>query len=394
MFKIIAKDKNTKARAGELTTPHGVLKTPMFFPVATQATVKTLSNEDVKACGAQAVLSNTYHLYLRPGLEVLKKAGGLHKFMGWDRPILTDSGGYQVFSLATLMKVKEEGVEFQSHLDGSKHFLKPEDIVDLQLGFGSDIIMPLDECVHYPAEKDYARASLKLTTDWARRSKKRFIGTFPEGTLCQPSLNSMMLQGVPSGNVPAACRPLLFGIAQGATYLDLRKEAVEKLVEIGFDGYAVGGVSVGEPDELVGEIAQYALGLLPEESPHYLMGVGTPLDIIESVSEGADMFDCVMPTRNGRNGTAFTEKGKIVLRNAAYIDDFSVIENGCGCLACKGGYTRAYIRHLIGASEILGLRLVSLHNVYFYVKLMEDIQNAIISGSYSKFKEEFVKKYK
>lgn len=366
MFKIIAKDKNTKARAGELTTAHGALKTPLFFPVATQATVKTLSNEDVKACGAQAVLSNTYHLYLRPGLPILKKAGGLHKFMGWDRPILTDSGGYQVFSLATLMKVKEEGVEFQSHLDGSKHFLRPEDVVEIQLEFGSDIIMPLDECVHYPAEKDYARSSLMLTTDWARRSKSAFMG-----------------------NVP-----LLFGIAQGATYLDLRKEAVERLVDIGFDGYAVGGVSVGEPDELVGEIGNYTLGLLPEKSPHYLMGVGTPADIIEAVSNGADMFDCVMPTRNGRNGTAFTKNGKIALRNAVYADDFSVIEEGCGCLTCKGGYTRAYIRHLIGAHEILGLRIVSLHNVYFYVKLMEDIRDAVISGAFADFKDMFLRNYR
>jgi len=395
MFKIAAKDKNTKARAGELTTPHGTLKTPLFFPVATQATVKTLSNEDVKACGAQAILSNTYHLYLRPGLEILKKAGGLHKFMGWDGPILTDSGGYQVFSLATLMKVKEEGVEFQSHLDGSKHFLSPEDIVMLQLGFGSDIVMPLDECVHYPAEKDYARASLALTTNWARRSKlaysveKRFMGTCQKGTLCKSSLENMGLQSVPFWHVP-----LLFGIAQGATYLDLRKEAVERLVDIGFDGYAVGGVSVGEPDKLVGEVAQYTLGLLPEKSPHYLMGVGTPPDIIESVSEGADMFDCVMPTRNGRNGTAFTGSGKIVLRNAVYIDDFRVIEEGCGCLTCKNGYTRAYIRHLIGASEILGLRLVSLHNVYFYVKLMEDIRSAIINGKFAAFKEAFLRSYR
>ncbi|MDP3789812.1 MAG: tRNA guanosine(34) transglycosylase Tgt [Candidatus Omnitrophota bacterium] len=392
MFKIISKDKTTKARAGELTTPHGTLKTPMFFPVATQATVKTLSNEDVKACGAQAVLSNTYHLYLRPGLEILKKAGGLHRFMGWDRPILTDSGGYQVFSLATLMKVREDGVQFQSHLDGSKHFLSPEDVVDLQFGFGSDIIMPLDECVHYPAEKDYARASLALTVDWARRSKERFterFGDVPERDTLQVKSDKHEIAGC-----PFLVRPLLFGIAQGATYLDLRKEAVEKLVEIGFDGYAVGGVSVGEPDELVGEIAQYALGLLPENSPHYLMGVGTPLDIIQSVSEGADMFDCVMPTRNGRNGTAFTRDGKIVLRNAVYIDDFRVIEEGCGCLACKGGYTRAYIRHLIGASEILGLRLVSLHNVYFYVRLMEDIRGAIISGSFNMFKEAFLKKYR
>ncbi|MBU4376794.1 MAG: tRNA guanosine(34) transglycosylase Tgt [Candidatus Omnitrophica bacterium] len=386
MFKIIAKDKSTKARAGELDTPHGVLKTPLFFPVATQASVKTLSNEDVKACGSQAILSNTYHLYLRPGIDILKKAGGLHKFMGWDRPILTDSGGYQVFSLATLMKVKEEGVEFQSHLDGSKHFLSPEDVVELQFGFGSDIIMPLDECVHYPAEKDYARSSLMLTTDWAERSKVAFGDVSLWDT---PQIRKQ-----DGAECPKVTRPLLFGIAQGATYLDLRKEAVERLVDIGFDGYAVGGVSVGEPDELVGEVGNYTLELLPERFPHYLMGVGTPIDIIEAVSNGADMFDCVMPTRNGRNGSAFTKKGKLVLRNAVHVDDFSVIEEGCGCLTCKGGYTRAYIRHLIGAHEILGLRLVSLHNVYFYVKLMEDIRSAIISGNFSNFKDGLLKNYK
>jgi queuine tRNA-ribosyltransferase len=380
MYKIIKKDKDSRARAGELATPHGALKTPLFFPVATQATVKTLSNEDVKDCGAQAVLSNTYHLYLRPGVDILKKAGGLHKFMGWDGPILTDSGGYQVFSLATLMKVKEEGVDFQSHIDGSRHFLSPEDVVRLQLEFGSDIIMPLDECVHYPAEKDYARSSLKLTTDWARRSKEHF----------KKQAVTRHTSQVTSREI----KPLLFGITQGATYLDLRKEAVEKLVDIGFDGYAIGGVSVGEPDELVSEVAQYALGLLPEESPHYVMGVGTPIDILEAVSEGADMFDCVMPTRNGRNGTAFTKAGKVVLRNTIYADDFRAIEEGCGCSCCKGTYSRAYIRHLINSSEILGLRLVSLHNVYFYAKLMKDIRSAIESGTFSEFKSEFLKKYR
>ncbi len=375
MFKIIARDKSTKARLGELETPRGVLKTPLFFPVATQATVKTLSNEDIKDCGAQAVLSNTYHLYLRPGIEILEKAGGLHKFMAWEGPILTDSGGYQVFSLATLMKVKEEGVEFQSHIDGSRHFLAPEDVVGLQLRFGSDIIMPLDECVHYPAEKDYARASLDLTTDWAERSKAHFLAHR-------------------SSLIADRRIPLLFGIAQGATYLDLRKEAVERLVEIGFDGYAVGGVSVGEPDELVSEVAQYALGLLPEYAPHYVMGVGTPVDMLEAVSRGADMFDCVMPTRNGRNGTAFTKKGKLVLRNSAYADDFQVIEEGCACLACRGGYSRAYLRHLIGAAEILGLRLVSLHNVYFYVKLMKEIRSSLKAGNFSTFKSRFLKEYR
>lgn len=390
MFKIIAKDKTTKARAGELTTPHGVLKTPMFFPVATQATVKTLSNEDVKDCGAQAVLSNTYHLYLRPGIGILEKAGGLHKFMGWDRPILTDSGGYQIFSLATLMKVKEEGVEFQSHIDGSKHFLSPEDVVGLQLAFGSDIIMPLDECVHYPAEKDYARASLKLTSEWAERSKEKFLKVTRSLPQLRSGLPSVACHHVTSNDK----KPLLFGIAQGATYLDLRKEAVERLIDIGFDGYAVGGVSVGEPDELVSEVAQYTLGLLPEKYPHYVMGVGTPVDIIEAVSEGSDMFDCVMPTRNGRNGTAFTKTGKVVLRNSIYTDDFQVIEEGCGCLSCKGGYSRAYLRHLINSGEILGLRLVSLHNVYFYVRLMKDIRTAIEQGNFAEFKEEFLRNYK
>jgi queuine tRNA-ribosyltransferase len=404
MFKIIVKDKNSKARAGELTTPHGVLKTPMFFPVATQATVKTLSNEDVKDCGAQAVLSNTYHLYLRPGIGILEKAGGLHKFMGWDRPILTDSGGYQIFSLATLMKVKEEGVEFQSHIDGSKHFLSPEDVVGLQLAFGSDIIMPLDECVHYPAEKDYARASLKLTSEWAERSKAAFtknrVTPIPLTTFGYGAGRSQGQCGakrsLPEGDKVTSNdkKPLLFGIAQGATYLDLRKEAVERLIDIGFDGYAVGGVSVGEPNELVSEVVQYTLGLLPEKYPHYVMGVGTPVDIIEAVSEGSDMFDCVMPTRNGRNGTAFTKTGKVVLRNSIYTDDFQVIEEGCGCLSCKGGYSRAYLRHLINSGEILGLRLVSLHNVYFYVKLMKDIRNAVISGKFADFREEFVRQYR
>jgi len=381
MFKIIAKDKNTKARAGELTTPHGVLKTPLFFPVATQATVKTLSNEDIIECGIQAILSNTYHLYLRPGVDILKKAGGLHKFMGWDRPILTDSGGYQIFSLATLMRVKDEGVEFQSHIDGSKHFLSPEDIVGFQLAFGSDIIMPLDECVHYPAEKDYARASLRLTNSWAERSKVRFT-------------KQVVTRSQGHKVTSKEKKPLLFGIAQGATYLDLRKEAVSRLVDIGFDGYAVGGVSVGEPDELVSEVAQYTLGLLPEGCPHYVMGVGTPVDILEAVSEGSDMFDCVMPTRNGRNGTAFTKRGKVVLRNSIYTDGFQVIEEGCECLSCKGNYSRAYLRHLINSGEILGLRLVSLHNVYFYAKLMKDIRSAIEKGNFAKFKEEFLKNYR
>ena len=368
MFKLLHKDKSTKARLGKLVTAHGVVNTPIFMPVGTQGTVKALSNEEVKTCGAEIILGNAYHLYLRPGLDIIRKAGGLHKFMGWDRPILTDSGGYQVFSLAKLRKLSEEGAEFSSHIDGSKHFLSPEGAIDIQMTLGSDIMMTLDECVHYPAAKDYVEQSLGLTTRWAKRSKEHLAKTQNKGQL-------------------------LFGIVQGGAYLDLRKRAAEDLIKIGFDGYAIGGVSVGEPEELIHEISSYAATLLPDDKPKYLMGLGTPLGILEAISNGIDMFDCVVPTRNGRNGQAFTWNGELQLRNASYKEDFRPIDENCACYACKN-HTRAYIRHLFNTQEILGLRLVSLHNIHFYVKLIELSRESIASGRFAEFIDRFNSKYK
>lgn len=364
-FTVVHQDKDTQARTGLLQTAHGVVKTPVFMPVGTQATIKTLSSQELLDCQVQMVLSNAYHLYLRPGREVIKQAGGLHKFMSWDRPILTDSGGFQVFSLAVLRKITQKGVEFQSHIDGSKHFLTPKDIIEIQLDLGSDILMPLDECVHYPAARDYTQESLKLTNTWARRSWQAFHQ-----------------QEDRDGR-------LLFGIVQGSTYLDLRQQATEELLEMDFSGYAVGGISVGEPEELKYEILEHTLKFLPKEKPRYAMGVGSPLDIFKAVQMGVDMFDCVMPTRHARNGTAFIKSGKIVLRNAPYAQDYQPIEPGCRCSVCKN-YTRAYIRHLVNVDEILGVRLVSLHNVYFYAMLMQRIREAIQQNRFLELKKEFM----
>jgi queuine tRNA-ribosyltransferase len=372
IFKTLHKDKDSRARLGILKTAHGEVQTPVFMPVGTQGSVKTLSNDEVKTCGASIILGNAYHLFLRPGLDVIKKAGGLHEFMGWDRPILTDSGGYQVFSLAVLRKISEKGVEFSSHIDGAKHFITPEDVIDIQKTLGSDIMMIFDECVHYPAARDYVEQSLELTTKWARRSKEYLRST--------------------QNAVRCTRDQLLFGIVQGSTYTDLRKKAVEDLLEIGFDGYAIGGVSVGEPNELIHEISSYTASLLPEDRARYLMGMGTAPDILEAISNGIDMFDCVVPTRNGRNGQAFTWSGELQLRNAEYKEDFTPIDKDCGCMACRN-YTRAYIRHLFNTQELLGLRLVSLHNVHFYVKLVELSREAIRDGSFSEFRKAFVKKY-
>ena len=307
MFKLIHKDKSCKARLGKLTTAHGEVNTPVFMPVGTQGTVKALSNDEVKACGAEIILGNAYHLYLRPGLDIIKKAGGLHKFMGWDAPILTDSGGYQVFSLATLRKLTEEGAEFSSHIDGSRHMLTPEKIIDIQEALGSDIMMMFDECVHYPAARDYVEQSLGLTTRWAKRSRDYFNERLATSHKSQATSQCGAKRSLPVGDK----RQLLFGIVQGSTYMDLRKKAVEDLVAIGFDGYAIGGVSVGEPSNLIYDIAGYTSALLPEDKPRYLMGVGTPPDILEAIAQGVDMFDCVVPTRNGRNGQAFTAGGDL-----------------------------------------------------------------------------------
>ncbi len=369
-IEITAKDRSTRARTGKVKTSHGEFETPAFMPVGTQATVKTLSNDELKDCGVQILLSNAYHLYLRPGADIIRNAGGLHKFMNWDRPILTDSGGFQVFSLAVLRKITDEGVEFQSHIDGSKHFLTPKDMLGFQTVLGSDIMMVLDECVHYPCERGAAKRAVKRTLEWARLSKTAFDDT---------SSGSNRKQ-------------YLFGIVQGASYEDLRKECAEELVGMDFDGYALGGLAVGEPREITNEITDFTVSLLPEDKPRYLMGVGEPRDILEAVSRGIDMFDCVVPTRNGRNGTAFTFEGRFSVRTAVNSSDLSPIEEGCGCYACRN-HTRSYIRHLFNTDEILGLKLVSLHNVYFYQRLMREIRQAIKEGKFTEYKNERMKRW-
>lgn len=367
MFKLSGSDKN--ARCGILKTAHGEIQTPCFMPVGTQATVKTLSTQDLLDTNIQIVLCNAYHLYLRPGVEIIKRAGGLHKFMNWSKPILTDSGGYQIFSLADLMKVKEEGVSFQSHLDGAKHFLSPEDVIKIQTDLGSDIVMPLDECIPYPSEKDRARQALEITVNWAKRSKAA------------------------NRSPQTADRPLLFGIVQGSTYPDLRVECTKRLIEIDFDGYALGGISVGEPTDLMYEIIEKTIEHLPQDKPRYLMGVGTPLDMIEAVLRGVDMFDCVVPTRNGRNGTAFTWKGKLNIRGASFAKDFTPVDENCKCFTCQN-HTRAYVRHLFNTDEILGLRLVSLHNLFFYSEFMVKLRKSVAQAKTGEFRKAVSEYYK
>ncbi len=367
MFTLIHQDKNSKARIGKISTAHGEIDTPCFMPVGTQGTVKALAPKELEDSGAQIILSNAYHLFLRPGMEVIKKAAGLHNFMSWGKPILTDSGGYQIFSLALLRKVNDEGVEFQSHIDGTKHFLTPADVIQIQKDLGSDIIMPLDECVQYPCSKDQAEIAAKRTINWARRSK---------------AVNGFQ----------ASRQQLLFGIVQGATYEDLRKACAGALTEMDFDGYAIGGVSVGEPKNLRYNIVNFTVNFLPADKPRYLMGVGLPQDIIEAVQQGIDMFDCVIPTRYGRNGTAFTSTGKLTIRNSPYLEDFGPLDRNCACYACKN-FSRAYLRHLFNTDEILGLRLVSLHNIHFYLELMRKIRKAIREDKFSEFKKEFFLNY-
>ena len=371
MFRPIHKDKDSRSRLGKLFTSSGEILTPCFMPVGTQGTVKTLSPQDIEDCKAQIVLSNAYHLFLRPGVEIIKKAGGLHRFMSWNKPILTDSGGYQIFSLALLRKVSDNGVEFQSHIDGLKHFLTPEDVIQIQRDLGSDVMMPLDECVHYPCPKDQAEVALKRTLALARRS----------------------LAALEQQSKVKERRQFLFGIVQGATYEDLRKQAAEQLIAIGFDGYAIGGVSVGEPKELVYNTVNFVAGLLPEDKARYLMGVGLPPDVLEAIGQGIDMFDCVAPTRYGRNGTAFTSRGKLKVMNSPYKEDFLALEPGCPCYTCRN-FSRAYLRHLFNAGELLGHRLVSLHNIYFYLELMHRAQEAIKEDRFVEFKKQFLSKYK
>ncbi|MBZ4662504.1 MAG: tgt [Caloramator sp.] len=364
-YELIKTCKQSGARLGRLHTPHGVIETPIFMPVGTQATVKTMTPEELKEIGAQIILSNTYHLYMRPGEKLVEKAGGLHKFMNWDRPILTDSGGFQVFSLSQLRDITEEGVTFRSHIDGSKHFISPEKAIEIENALGADIIMAFDECLPYPCDYDYAKNSLYRTIRWAERCLKAHKNTEKQA---------------------------LFGIIQGGMYRDLREESVREMIKLDFPGYAVGGLSIGEPKDIMYEVLDWTVHLLPENKPRYLMGVGSPDALLEGVIRGVDMFDCVLPTRIARNGTVFTSKGKLVVRNAEYAEDFRPLDEECDCYACKN-YSRAYIRHLFKAKEILGARLTTIHNLRFLLKLMEDVRQAIMEDRLLDFKEEFFEKY-
>ena len=365
-YELIKKDAKTGARRGRIYTPHGIIETPVFMPVGTQATVKAMTPDELKEMvNAKIILSNTYHLYLRPGDELIAEAGGLHKFMNWDRAILTDSGGFQVFSLADLRNITEEGVKFKSHLDGSSHFISPEKSMSIQNNLGSDIMMAFDECCPYPATYEYTKASMERTTRWAKR--------------CIEAHKNPDRQG-------------LFGIVQGGMYKDLREESAKQLVELDFPGYAVGGLSVGEPAELMYDILSYTTPFLPEDKPRYLMGVGTPDYLIEAVLRGIDMCDCVLPTRIARNGTAMTSHGKAVVRNATFEKDWTPLDSECDCYTCTH-YTRAYIRHLIKAGEILGARLLTIHNLRFLVRLMENVREAIEQDRLLEFRDEFYKKY-
>lgn len=364
-YELIKVCKQSGARLGRLHTPHGIIETPTFMPVGTQASVKGISPDELRAMNAGIILSNTYHLYLRPGHELVREAGGLHKFMNWDRAILTDSGGFQVFSLSKLRKITEEGVQFRSHLDGSKHFLSPEKAMEIENALGADIIMAFDECAPYPANYEYTEKSMYMTTRWAERCLKAHTDTE---------------------------RQSLFGIVQGGMYADLRKISAKDLVSLGFPGYAIGGLSVGEPAELMYEMLDETVPLLPEDKPRYLMGVGSPDYLIEGTLRGIDMFDCVLPTRIGRNGTVMTSKGKVIVRDARYSHDFTPMDEECGCPACQN-HTRAYIRHLLKAGEMYGLRLTTLHNLYFLINLMKSIRCAILEDRLLDFRKEFYEKY-
>ncbi len=363
-FELIKKCPATGARAGRLYTPHGVFDTPIFMPVGTQATVKAMSPHELMAMGAGIILSNTYHLFLRPGHDLVAEAGGLHSFMQWDRGILTDSGGFQVFSLGSLRKIGEEGVAFRSHIDGSKQFLSPEKATEVQMALGADIIMAFDECVPYPADHAYAKASTERTTRWAERCLKTHTRK----------------------------DQALFGIVQGGMHKDLRAMSARDLVSMKFPGYGIGGLSVGEPKPLMYEMLEETVPLLPVDKPRYLMGVGTPDCLVEGVMRGVDMFDCVFPTRVARNGTVMTSRGRLVLKNAEYARDFRPIDPDCGCYTCSN-FSRAYIRHLLKAEEIFGLRLTTTHNLYFLLQFMRDMRRAIIDDRFLAFREEFWAKY-
>lgn len=357
--------KQSGARLGTVHTPHGSFDTPAFMPVGTQATVKGMSPDEVKSMGAGIILSNTYHLWMRPGSDIVREAGGLHKFMNWDRAILTDSGGFQVFSLSENRKINEEGVHFRSHIDGSKHILTPEKSISVQNDLGSDIIMAFDECTPWPAEHKYAKHSLERTTRWLER--------------CIEAHKNDKKQA-------------LFGIVQGGTYADLRQQSAKEITQFDLPGYALGGLSVGEPGHLMYEMLEATVPLLPSDKPRYLMGVGSPDYLIEGSIRGIDMFDCVLPTRIGRNGTVMTHQGRMIIRDKKFARDFSPIDEKCDCYVCRN-YSRAYIRHLIKAGEMFGLRLTSWHNIYFLLKLMEDVRKAISEDRLLDFRDEFFFEY-
>ncbi len=364
-FTVIKEDSISSARLGKILTSHGEVNTPAFMPVGTQGTVKSLTPEDIEDLNAEIILCNTYHLYLRPGHEVIARLGGLHSFIHWKHPLLTDSGGFQIYSISTLRKIKEEGVFFRSHLDGSSHLLTPERAVEVQEALGADIIMCLDECTPYPSSFDYTQESLSLTTRWAERSKKAHTRK----------------------------DQALFGIIQGGMYPDLRKQSTREIVGFDFPGYAVGGLGVGETKDTLHEILDTTVPLIPHDKPRYLMGVGTPQDLLECAKKGIDMFDCVMPTRHARNGMLFTSFGNLVIKNAEYADDPKPIDPQCGCYTCKH-YSRAYLRHLFMAKEILSARLNTIHNLYYYLNLMKDIRDAIRADRVEEFSCDFYEKQK
>ncbi len=372
IFNLEAGDRNSKARAGTIITAHGEIPTPVFMPVGTQGTVKAV-NQRILAGEIRApiILGNTYHLYLRPGTEILYKAGGLHKFMNWENSILTDSGGFQIFSLSELRKLKEDGVEFKSHLDGSKHFFTPEKVIEIQRIIGSDIMMPLDECTPYPCDYDYAEKSAELTSRWAVLNKEAFGKIKP-------------LYGFEQS---------LFGIVQGSTYKDLREKSALDLIGLNFDGYSIGGLAVGEPAETMYEIVDFTTDILPENKPRYLMGVGRPENILEAIERGVDMFDCVMPTRNARNAYLFTSRGVVSIRNARYKDDFSPLDPDCDCYTCRN-FSKAYLRHLYIAKEILALELGTIHNLTFYLNLVRTAREKILENTFSLWKNKIIDKLK
>jgi queuine tRNA-ribosyltransferase len=424
-FEILAEDKTTRARAGLLHTPHGVIQTPVFMPVGTGGTVRGMTQDDLEALGVQILLGNTYHLYLRPGHELIREAGGLHRFISWPHPILTDSGGFQVMSLKSLGRVTEDGVWFRSHLDGSSHFLSPERAVEIQLALGPDIMMCLDECVEYPASPETLERAVSLTTRWAARAKAEYLkkvsGARCEeevpGARCQVSGSEPLTSEAPLINgkaqeknpnhaqtnegitgpdtwhltpdtsalhLPPATFPSLFAIVQGGTDKALRRQSAEALLDLDFEGYAVGGLAVGEPKAEMYETAQFTAELLPLDRPRYLMGVGTPEDLVEAVARGIDMFDCVMPTRNGRNACAFTSEGKVIIKNAQYAHDDRPLDPFCACTVCRR-YSRRYLRHLFVTGEMLGPILATHHNLHFYLDMMRRIRQSLLFGEFAEF---------